>query len=399
MRGALPPPVADAVGAVERAFAQNPVVVVLAAAGAAVLVGALGWRLWLARRPPGATLRRRLAATDAVAVLMHPDPDPDAMACALGVARIAEQAGTEATVQYPGRIRHHENRAFRTVLDLDLDRVESAAGLAADAVVLVDHNAPRGFDGADGVSPFAVVDHHPGGGEGSAFTDVRPDRGSCASIVTEYFDQIGARRFGPDDDVPDDPEEPVLTSDVATGLMYGVLSDTKNLTRGCSGAEFDASAYLSPAVDEDRLDRIAHPQVDAESLDTKARAITDRETRPPYAVSDVGTVNNRDAIPQAADELRQLEGIASVVVLGDDDGTIHLSGRSRDDRVHMGRALAAAVDDIPMANAGGHARMGGGQVSVAHMEGIGPGEGLTRQEFRERLFEAMAEEIEPATGQ
>ncbi len=45
-----------------------------------------------------------------------------------------------------------------------------------------------------------------------------------------------------------------------------------------------------------------------------------------------------------------------------------------------------------MANAGGHARMGGGQVSVDHMEGIGPSDGITRAEFEERLFSALAGE-------
>ncbi len=61
--------------------------------------------------------------------------------------------------------------------------------------------------------------------------------------------------------------------------------------------------------------------------------------------------------------------MTAVVVYGESDGTIHLSGRSRDDRVHMGETLRHAVSDIPMANAGGHARMGGGQLSVDHMRG------------------------------
>ena len=51
-----------------------------------------------------------------------------------------------------------------------------------------------------------------------------------------------------------------------------------------------------------------------------------------------------------------------------------------------------ALDDIPMAGGGGHARMGGGQVSVAHMNGIGPSDGMTREEFRERPFDVMANE-------
>jgi hypothetical protein len=60
----------------------------------------------------------------------------------------------------------------------------------------------------------------------------------------------------------------------------------------------------------------------------------------------------------------------------------------------MGKALKAAVEDIPMAEAGGHARMGGGQLSVDHMEGIGPGDGVSFEEFTDRLFEAMTGELQ-----
>jgi hypothetical protein len=46
-----------------------------------------------------------------------------------------------------------------------------------------------------------------------------------------------------------------------------------------------------------------------------------------------------------------------------------------------------------MAGAGGHARMGGGQLSIEHMNGIGPSEGMDRREFQDRLFDAMVGDI------
>jgi nanoRNase/pAp phosphatase (c-di-AMP/oligoRNAs hydrolase) len=368
----------------------DPLVVAIAALAVVGLV-LLAWWIRAERRAPGATLRRQLADRDDVAVLMHPNPDPDAMACAMGIAHLAGSVDTEATIQYAGQIRHQENRAFRTVLDLEFEKVERVGDVASETVVLVDHNRPRGFDGADRIEPFAVVDHHPGSGTGTAFTDVRQDYGACASVVADYFRSLEAERIPPGE-VAEDVDGVTLPADVATGLLYGILSDTKHLTKGCTSADFDASEYLYPTVDEDALDRIANPEVDAEVLDVKARAIIDRTVEPPFAVSDVGTISNVDAIPQAADELLLLEGVTAVVVLGDADGTIHLSGRSRDDRVHMGRTLDRAVEDIPMSSAGGHARMGGGRVSIDHMHGIGPSDGVTRPELRDRLFESMSGE-------
>ncbi len=354
---------------------------VLAVVGA----GLGGW--WVVRwfrRPPGVRFQRVLDAHDELTVLMHPNPDPDAMACAMGVAAIAESVDTDTTLQFSGEIRHQENRAFRTVLDLDLDRVESASDLAADAVVLVDHNTPRGFTGAQMVEPIAVVDHHPGNGAGTEFTDVRTSYGAASTIFVEYFDEIsdsGGRGNGFDN-----------SSELTTGLLYGIQSDTNHLTNGCSRADFDACASLYGNIDEDLLDRIANPQVSDDVLQIKAKAITEKRIEGPFAICDVGEIGNVDAIPQAADELMHLEGITAVVVYGEKDRTIHVSGRSRDDRVHMGETLRHAVNDIPMAGAGGHARMGGGQISIDHMEGIGPSDGISKQEFDELLFAALSGE-------
>ncbi len=340
------------------------------------------------RRSKGTRLAGLLERQENVAVLMHPNPDPDAMSAAMGVQALADSVETEVEIQYPGQIRHQENRAFETVLDLDFDQIESDADLAEGPIILVDHNEARGFSGSENVDPIAVVDHHPGGGEGREFTDVRTDNGACASIFAEYFDKMGWEPIDPDE-VETTDEENAVPPRVSTGLVYGIQSDTKSLTKGCSTAEFEAAAYLYPGVDEDSLDRIANPEVDAEVLDVKATAIRNREVRNAFAISDVGTVSNIDAIPQAADELLRLEGVTAVVVLGDKEDQIHLSGRSRDDRVHMGKSLRTVVEDVPMAGAGGHARMGGGQLSLEHMEGLGPSNGMNREQLKDRLFTAL----------
>jgi nanoRNase/pAp phosphatase (c-di-AMP/oligoRNAs hydrolase) len=382
---------------VVRMVNTNPELLAAAVVGMVVTVAAT-YAVFRYRRPMGVLFKSTLADCDEIAVLMHPNPDPDAMAAAVGVAALAEQVGVDATLQFSGQIRHQENRAFRTVLDLDLEPIDHVSELAAENVVLVDHNAPRGFAGAGSVLPVAVVDHHPGEGDGELFTDVRTDYGATASIVAEYFRDIGAKPVPPDQHASEIGARYTIPSKVATGLLYGILADTKHLTAGCGDVDFAAAGYLYPGVDEDVLDRIANPQVSAEVLEVKARAIAGRQVKGSFAVSDVGGISNADAIPQAADELMHLEGVTAVVVCGERDGMVHLSGRSRDDRVHMGRALEAAVSDIPNASAGGHARMGGGQIPEREELDVANGSDagarrVSRSALIDRLFKTMSGEV------
>lgn len=363
------------------------------------LVAAIGFFLWRRYRGTRAgEIVRAIRGFDSLAIVMHPNPDPDAMGSAIGLAELAETKGIDSTLYYPGEIRHQENRAFRTVLDLDLERLQGASDFDEEAVALVDHNEPRGFTGAGGISPEIVIDHHPGGGEGSTFSDVRPEYGACASIIAEYFEALDAEMLGDTNDQVTDGGSiladggPYLSEDVATGLLYGIQADTRRMSKGCTTAEFAACSYLFPGADEDLLDRIANPQVTSGMLETKAEAISNRVINGSFAISDVGEVEDVDSLPQAADELARLEGVTAVVVYGSKDGVIHLSGRSRDDRVHMGQIMEAVLEEIPMSSGGGHARMGGGQVPLEYLAGLGPSQvepERARADLRGSLFNAM----------
>jgi nanoRNase/pAp phosphatase (c-di-AMP/oligoRNAs hydrolase) len=372
------------------AFAQShPELLVAAAVSLVVLVGG-GYVLHQFTRPAGVRFASLLAEHDDVTVLTHPNPDPDAMAAAMGVASLAEQVGTEATIQFPGQVRHQENRVFRNVLEVELVPIERGEDLTAETVVLVDHNRARGFSGSEDVRPVAVVDHHPGDGSGESFTDVRTEYGACASVIAEYFGDLDATPVPPENHESEVDANYTVPSRLSTGLFYGILTDTDRLTAGTDPADFDASGYLSAGVDESLLDRIANPQVSAEVLDIKATAIRERDVQGPFAISDVGEVSNVDAIPQAADELIRLEGVTAAIVCGVRDGVLHLSGRSRDDRVHMGRAIEAVLDEIPDANGGGHARMGGGQIPLDQDEFVWP---TRRQTLTDRLRRALEGDV------
>lgn len=371
--------VTDGVWALVEGDAISTAVVVLLAAGA---VAGLAWAVLYLRRTPADRFRAVLEPHDTVDILLHPNPDPDAMACGFAAATIARSAGIDARIVYLGQLRHDENRAFRTVLGLELVRFDEADGISERPVVLVDHASPRGFTASIQLDVIAVVDHHDDPPTAAEHVDVRSHYGAASSIFWEYLDDLGA--------VPEGESGPlVITHELATALAYGIQTDTNWLTRGVTSHDIEALEGLHDLVDATALERIGNPPVEPAVLDAKATAIRNRELIGPYCIADLGEVSSADALAITAEELATLEGVSTAVTIGDLDGELHLSGRSIDDRVHMGEALERAMAAVPGASAGGHARMGGGQVDLKALEGIGPNTGLEREELPDRLISSL----------
>jgi nanoRNase/pAp phosphatase (c-di-AMP/oligoRNAs hydrolase) len=300
-----------------------------------------------------ARLLRTLRSIDGrLAVVAHDNPDPDAIASALALVRLAEFAGVEADACYYGDISHQENRALVNLLDVSLknlsapDDVDEYAGVA-----LVDHSRPGVNDGLDpSLEVDIVVDHHPPRGFITAsFLDLQSDVGSTSTLFTQYLRQLNI--------------EPNRT--LATALLYGIRVDTRDFSREVSVPDYEAAAFLLRYADVSTLDRVETPSMSGEVLDTLARAIRNRHRRDDILVTSVGTLRDRDALAQAADRLLDMQGVCVTVVYGVRDETIYVSGRARGTDIDIGETLREAYSRI--GDAGGHADMAGAQIPVGFL--------------------------------
>lgn len=284
-----------------------------------------------------------------IAVVTHDNPDPDAIASALALCTIAAAVGREADICYFGNITHQQNRAMVNLLDLDMrelddpDAIDEYAGIA-----LVDHSRPGVNDQLPEDTPVDVlIDHHPPRAPVEArFVDLRSDVGATSTLLVDYL-----RRLGID-----------IDETVATALLYGIRVDTKDFRREVSTVDFEAAAFLLPAVDETVLERVETPSMSAETLETIARAISNREVDGAVLVSHIDDLHERDALAQAADQLLDIEGVRTTLVYGIIDGTVYCSGRARGTDLDLGEALRDAFDQI--GSAGGHADMAGAQIPL-----------------------------------
>ena len=300
-------------------------------------------------------LYRVLRGIDRLAVLAHDNPDPDAIASAITLSRIARTVGCEAEVCYFGDITHQENRAFVNLLEYDLQNLDDGDDLAEyDGLALVDHSRPGVNDQLpEDTAVDIVIDHHPPRLPVDArFVDLRSDVGATSTLLVDYLESAGLG----------------FPEDVATGLLFGIRVDTDEFSREVSVADFEAAATLLPHADLGLLEKVESPSMSGDTLDTIANAIRARRQEGSVLLSCVGRLSARDALAQAADRLLTLDGVSTTVVFGLMDGTVYISARSRGTDVDLGETLRDAFDQI--GSAGGHADMAGAQVTLGVLETV-----------------------------
>ncbi|WP_435335591.1 DHH family phosphoesterase [Haloarchaeobius sp. TZWWS8] len=324
-------------------------------------------------------LRRVLDDIDGkLAVVMHDNPDPDAIASAVALARLAEAVGTPAVACYYGEISHQENRAMVNLLDLELQSLEPGSDLGEFAgFALVDHSRPGVNDQLpEELYVDIVIDHHPPRGPiQGRYQDLRYDVGSTSTLLTDHYDRLG---------VPFDET-------VATALLYGIQVDTQDFSREVATLDFSAAAMLLPFVDTATLERIESPSISGDTFDTVARAIRNREVRGSVLVTGAGRINDRDALPQAADKLLTMDGITTTLVYGFIDDVVYISARAQGTDIDLGETLRSAFDQI--GSAGGHADMAGAQIPITQAFGEFETEEdrdvAIREVIEDRFFDAI----------
>jgi nanoRNase/pAp phosphatase (c-di-AMP/oligoRNAs hydrolase) len=316
---------------------------------------------------------------DRLAVVAHDNPDPDAIASGVALAELAREAGCETQVCYYGSISHQENRAFVNVLDLDLQNLDPGAELAAfDGIALVDHARPGINDQLPSSTAVdIVIDHHPPRGPVDArFVDLRSGVGATCTLLVEYLTRAGCE----------------MQADVATALLFGIHVDTDEFNRGVSTQDFEAAATLVETAELETIARIESPSIDWGTFDVLARAISDRRVEDGVVLSFVGNIGSRDALPQAADRLLNVDKIETTVVYGIIDGTVYVSARSRADGLDLGETVREAFG--PVGAAGGHVDMAGAQIDLGLLgeleddESVAP---LVRSVVADRFLDVLAE--------
>jgi len=316
-----------------------------------------------------------------LAIVMHNNPDPDAISGAMALKEIANKVGVESKILYHGRIGHQENKAFVNLLGIDLERMDeydlssyTHIALFEGAIPGVNNQLPQGTE----IS--IAIDHHPVNIDDvkADFIDIQPELGASATIMAIYLKDLQIK----------------ISGELATALLYGIRVDTDEFKKNATPLDLSAAAFLYPQVDHEILSQIETPSMSIETLDIMGHAIKNRLVKGSYLISNVGNIRDRDALPQAADYLLNLEGVTTTVIFGLTDESIYLSGRSKDVRVNVGEVMREAFGET---YGGGHATSAGAHIPLGVFSGTKDKQTLmklTEEAVVSKLFDVMGVEKE-----
>ncbi len=286
-------------------------------------------------------------------ILLHGDPDPDAIGAALGLAALWKAAGVACAIRYTGEVHRYQNKLLIHWLRRrrPITRLESAEAEASDLIAVVD--AQPGFWRTDPPTARVVIDHHPRRPDTQAeWLDLREDYGSTSTIVTEYLLDAGV----------------AIDRQLATALLYGITTDTNDLKRHTLGADIAAFEALHHRADRRFLERLEKSQIPPALLDWIGWGISHRVVHRDLVVVHFGVVPTPDVLVQVADLLLLTYGVAWVVCAG-----IVEAGRAdgrklvvvfRGDGVGVDVGKRASAAFARLGSAGGHRTMGRAEVPL-----------------------------------
>lgn len=296
----------------------------------------------------------RLEKTDRCCIVIT--ADPDALGAAMALRRIISRRVQHITIAHTNAISRPDNLAMIRYLRIPL--IPWTPELQADfSHFLMVDSQPHHNVAFSGIDFSLVIDHHPIVPEfpvTASFTDIRPEFGATCTMMTRYLRGLNIRpgRL------------------LATGMIYGIRTDTAAFERSGGEADLQAYQWLSRHADATLLRRILRSEYLREWLPLFSRAFRSLQDCPRGgAHTHVGEVKSPDLLVAIADFFTRVHGLKWVAVSGMYQGTVVVIFRG-DGSSDMGTLAARAFSRL--GSAGGHRALARAEFSCALITGDSP---------------------------
>src|SRR5262245_5129167 len=282
--------------------------------------------------------QRYFTTAERVLILLHNDPDPDAMASGLALRNILHRTKTTAIIGAMRGVTRPENLRMVNLLDIHVEPVTVESLKDFDRIAMVDVQ-PHYFGGAvDRVD--LVVDHHPETpGYAPLFKDIRSDYGSTSTILTEHLRAVDVN----------------ISERTATAMLYAIKSDTLFFNRQATRVDLEAFSFLYPLADAQLIRKMEGAEITGERLEYVIKAYKGGILLEQVFCAFLGALPREDFVPYVADFFLQLEHVKWTIVAGIVNDSFIASVRNLGYTKNAGEFVRRCFGDI--GSAGGHRAM------------------------------------------
>src|SRR5262249_26572048 len=282
--------------------------------------------------------QRFFSDAERVLIMLHNDPDPDAMASGLALRNVLRRTKTTAIIGAIQGVTRPENLRMINLLDIHVESITPESLKEYDRIAMVDvqpHYFGELIDRVD-----LVIDHHPEQpGYTAVFKDIRPDYGSTSTILTEHLRAVDVN----------------ISERTATAMLYAIKSDTLFFNRQTNRVDIEAFSFLYPLADPTLIRKMEGAEITRERLDYVLKAHTTGKISGQVFCASLGDSPREDFIPYVADFFLQLEDVKWTVIAGRVGDTLVISVRNLGYSKNAGEFVRRYFSDI--GNAGGHRAM------------------------------------------
>ena len=237
---------------------------------------------------------------DRVLILLHNDPDPDAMASGLALRNLLRRTKATAIIGALQGVTRPENLRMLNLLDIHVEPDHVGGPCRASTGSPWWTSSPTTSRGLiDKVD--LVIDHHPPQpGYSAVFRDIRPDYGSTCTILTEHLRAVDVN----------------ISERTATAMLYAIKSDTLFFNRQANRVDLEAFSYLYPLADAAMIRKMEGAELTFDRLEYVTRAQQTGSTTEQVFCAFLGRTPREDFIPYVADFFLQVEDVKWTIDLG-----------------------------------------------------------------------------------
>jgi nanoRNase/pAp phosphatase (c-di-AMP/oligoRNAs hydrolase) len=282
--------------------------------------------------------QRYFSDADRVLILLHHDPDPDALASGLALRNVLRRTKTTAIMGAMQGVTRPENQRMVSLLDLHVEHITPASLKEFDRIAMVDVQPHYFGDLIDRVD--LVIDHHPEQhGYTAVFKDIRPEYGSTSTILTEHLRAVDVN----------------ISERTATAMLYAIKSDTLFFSRQTNRVDLEAFSYLYPLADAQMIRKMEGAEVTRERLEYVITAYQNGTLFDQVFCAYLGQLPREDFIPYVADFFLQLEDVRWTIIAGVVNDALVISVRNLGYSKNAGEFVRRYFAEI--GSAGGHRAM------------------------------------------